>query len=933
MGWTPLKSDGMPTPASRPRAGAADAFEPGGGARAVPRDWGRTLLVVFVLYALAFVGLAWLSPGSGLERDLLRDCLGSPQSLVVAILCLRAARGPGLDPGTRRAWRLLALARLGYGLGDLFWLHEGVTLHRHVSFSVASFFYLTHSPLVLLALLSFPRVARTGRERLQFWLDAATVFLGGAMAWYFATGPMSTDFFGNRALTSIYLLGNLVLVLGLAVTLLRQSDSATRPVFLLIGAGMLFELAANLLQGQFARGGRSDRDGPDALFMLNSFLVGLAAHLHLRRAGRATGPTSLAVPAPRVSLLPYFSVALGYGLLVAAVFGRRVELVDGLVVCAVPLTAVVLARQLVSVRENMDLLARQAAQKSEARFAALVQNSSDVILLVDLSGVVRYQTPSVERILGYLPSDLAGTPLAQLVEPDEEARLLDLVERAKSRPSVTGPAELRLHKKDGERLFMEVTVTNLLENPDLGGLVFTLRDVHERKLLEERLTYQAFHDPLTGLANRALLADRMAHALVGSRRVGRSLALLLLDLDNFKTVNDSFGHGAGDQVLVEVGRRIGSCVRDCDTPARLGGDEFAVLLEDIDGEEMAVEVTTRLSRALRAPFNVDGNEVFVGASIGIVVTRDGGETAGDMFRNADVAMYAAKRNDKGRFRLFEADMRETARGRIELEADLRHALERAEMVLYFQPMVRLATGAIVGAEALLRWRHPRRGLLPPGAFIPLAEETDLIVPIGRWVLEQACQLAAAWPHLSGSEAGPRVSVNISGRQLQHPALVSEVREAALTAGLPPERLILEVTESLPLLETPAMVARLRELRIQGVFLAIDDFGTGYSSLSYLRHLPMDILKVDRSFVDGIGNEDRGLPLLRGIVNLARAMNLQVTAEGIETEAQASALRAFGCDYAQGYLFSRPLEAEAFLALLQANDRLPVASAASLSAAP
>jgi diguanylate cyclase (GGDEF)-like protein/PAS domain S-box-containing protein len=746
---------------------------------------------------------------------------------------------------------------------------------------------------------------------------------------------MSGDSFRNRAtaLTSIYLLGNLVLILGLAVTLLRQSDSATRPVFLLIGAGMLFELAADLLQGHFARSGPSDRDGPDALFMFNSFLVGLAAHLHYRRAGRAAGAPSLALPAPTVSLLPYFSVALGYGLLVAAVFGRRGDLVDGLVICAVPLTAVVLARQLVSVRENMGLLARQATQQSEARFAALVQNSSDVILLVDLSGVVRYQTPSVERILGYLPSDLAGTPLAQLVEPDDESRLADLVERAKIRPTVTGPVELRLHKKDGERLFMEVTVTNLLENPDLGGLVFTLRDVHERKLLEERLTYQAFHDPLTGLANRALLADRLAHALVGSRRVGRPLALLLLDLDNFKTINDTFGHGAGDQVLVEVGRRIASWVREGDTPARLGGDEFAVLLEDIDGEEMAVEVTTRLSRALRAPLNVDGHEVFVGASIGIVVTADRGESAGDMFRDADVAMYAAKRHDKGRFRLFEPDMRETTRGRIELEADLRHALERAEMVLHFQPMVRLATGAIVGGEALLRWRHPRRGLLPPGAFVPLAEETDLIVPIGRWVLEQACRYAATWPHLSGSEAGPRVSVNISGRQLQHPALVGEVREAMRTARLAPESLILEVTESLPLLETPAMVARLRELRSLGVFLAIDDFGTGYSSLSYLRHLPMDILKIDRSFVDGIGSEGRGFPLLRGIVDLARAMNLQVTAEGIETEAQASALREFGCDYAQGYLFSRPLEAEAFLRLVQANDRLPVAGAANLIAAP
>ncbi len=930
---TTPKADDLPSTAASPLLVANEIA--GGRGMAATRDWGFVLLGFFGLYALGFVGLAWLDPGSGSGRDLLRDILGAPQSLIVAVLCLRAASGPGLDPGTRRAFRLLALARLGYAMGDLLWLYEGVTTKGHLPFSPASLFYLTHSPLVLAGLLSFTRVERTRRETVQFWLDAATVFLGGAMLWYFVIGPMGGDAFRTpaTALTSLYLLGSLVLILGLAVTLLRQSDPATRPVFLLIGAGMLFELGGDLLQGHFARMGRGDRDGPDALLMCNSFLVGLAAHLHFRRAGRIGGEVSLAVPALSVSLLPYFSVTLGYGLLLVAVFGRRFELLDGLVVCAVPLTAVVLARQLVAVRENMGLLARRAAQKSEARFAALVQNSSDVILLVDPSGLVRYQTPSVERILGYPVGDLSLARLEELVEPEDAAGLRELMARAQVHAGLSGPLELQMRRKGGGRLFMELTVTNLLDNPDLTGLVFTLRDVHERKLLEERLTHQAFHDPLTGLPNRALLADRLAHALVVSRRDSRPLALLLLDLDNFKAVNDSFGHGAGDQVLVEVARRIGSCVREGDTSARLGGDEFAVLLEGIEGEEMAVEITTRLSRALRAPLHVHGNELFVGASIGIVVTQDRGESAGDMFRNADVAMYAAKRHDKGRFRLFEADMRGDSLGRIELEADLRHALERAELVLHFQPLVRLLTGALVGGEALLRWRHPKRGLLPPSAFIPLAEETDLIVPIGRFVLDQSCRYAAAWPASSATEPAPRVSVNLSGRQLQRPALVREVREALRAAGLPPERLILEVTESLPLLEAPAMAARLRELRALGVSLAIDDFGTGYSSLSYLRLLPMDILKIDRSFVEGIEGEGRGFPLLRGIVDLAKAMHLEVTAEGIETETQAAALRDFGCEYAQGYLFSRPLDAPSFQQLVEGNDRLPIAGAQDVIAAP
>src|SRR5262249_14050554 len=478
---------------------------------------------------------------------------------------------------------------------------------------------------------------------------------------------------------------------------------------------------------------------------------------------------------------------------------------------------------------------------------------------------------------------------------------------------------------------VEVTVTNLVQNRDLSGLVLTIRDIHERKMLEDRLSYQAFHDPLTGLANRALLTDRLAHALAGARRDGRTLALLLLDLDNFKTVNDSRGHAAGDRVLVEVARRLESCVRLTDTAARLGGDEFAILLEDSEGVKMAPEVAARIARALRAPMRAAGQEVFLGASIGVVLTSNARESAGDLIRNADVAMYTAKQQGKGRFAVFEPGMLATAVDRIELEAGLRHALERDELVVFFQPVVRLEDGAIVGAEALLRWRHPRRGLLSPGEFIALAEDNDLILSIGGWALAEACRRAQTWPAPSGGPA-PWVSVNLSGHQLRQATLAAEGARVLRESGLPPRRLVLEVTENLPLLETGSVLDSLRELKAMGASVAIDDFGSGYSPLGYLQPLPVDVLKIDRSFLEGVDDGGRSSPLLQGIVDLGKAMGLVVAAEGIETPSQREALHACGCELAQGYLFAHPMDADRFHDLLRSGRRLGASLAAARSGA-
>jgi diguanylate cyclase (GGDEF)-like protein len=496
-----------------------------------------------------------------------------------------------------------------------------------------------------------------------------------------------------------------------------------------------------------------------------------------------------------------------------------------------------------------------------------------------------------------------------LIHPDDAPRAHALLAECAAGGTGLG-AEWRLRRRDGSWFFVGATAVDLLADPHVHGLVVTIRDVHDRKLLEERLTHQAFHDPLTGLANRALLANRVEHALARVQRDGRPPAVLFLDLDNFKTVNDSLGHAVGDEVLVEAARRLQSCVRATDTPARLGGDEFAVLLDDSDGLEAGVEVAERLTGALRAPFGSRGQEVFLTASVGLAVAGQRA-TATELLRNADVAMYTAKQTGKDRLVIFEPSMHAAVVERLELEKDLRHAVYRGELVLHYQPIVDLAHGRFAGAEALVRWRHPQRGLLFPGQFIELAETTDLIVPIGGWVLEQACRQARGWR--SGGEP-VHISVNLSARQLQEDGLVERVDDALRSSGLEPARLVLEITESLVMLEARTIVARLRELKRLGVRLAIDDFGTGYSSLSYLLKLPVDILKIDKSFMDGL-TQSPGAAVVCGILELGKAMGLATVAEGIESADQVTALRAFGAQYAQGYHFSRPVEPHALEALL------------------
>ena len=570
-----------------------------------------------------------------------------------------------------------------------------------------------------------------------------------------------------------------------------------------------------------------------------------------------------------------------------------------------------------------DLLRR----RSEARFSSLVQNSSDVVMVVAADSSMTYVSPSVERVLGHGHEQLTGSKLTDHVHPEDKAQVLQFLTSGDRdgddpRPALT---EFRLLHRDEHWLHVESQRTNLLNDPNVNGIVLNIRDIGERKAFEEQLQHQAFHDRLTELANRALFRDRVEHALERQTRDGRPVSVLFLDLDDFNTINDTLGHALGDQVLKEVAQRLTGCLRAADTAARLGGDEFGILLEDGGVGFEAVEVASRIMAALEAPIRLGGKTVSVRASIGIAAARPGEEGAPqsgeELMRNADVAMYMAMEAGKGRYQLFEPAMHDTALRRLELKADLQRAIDNGEFVLYYQPVIELETGAIIGLEALIRWNHPERGLVPPLEFIPLAEETGLIVPIGGWVIQEACRQAVLLHDRLPVEPPLHMAVNLSARQLQRQEIVGEIGEILTETGLDPGLLILEITESVMMKDVKLSVQRLTELKALGVKLAVDDFGTGYSSLNYIQQFPVDILKVDKSFVDAFSTDPRKSALTATILKLASDLDLRPVAEGIERADQLERLLALHCDLGQGFYFAKPLPMEGVDGLLAARRAL------------
>jgi diguanylate cyclase (GGDEF)-like protein/PAS domain S-box-containing protein len=560
----------------------------------------------------------------------------------------------------------------------------------------------------------------------------------------------------------------------------------------------------------------------------------------------------------------------------------------------------------------------EASGEGEQRFRALVQRATDMITVTDEQGVLTYESPAVERILGWSAGHRIGLRAGDFVHPDDREAVAAAGTDVLTNPGTSRTLELRLLDSRGSWRWVESTLTNMVDEPTVGGIVINHRVVDERKVLEEELIHRAFHDSLTGLANRGLLRGRV-EATIGRTGAGRfRQTMLFIDLDDFKTVNDGFGHDAGDQLLIEVSNRLLTCVASADLVARLGGDEFAVLIEHRSpAGDVASVVAQRVIDALQEPFEVAGHQIRVTASIGIAQYEKEAPDGDSLLMQADIAMYRAKARGKNQYVYFTEEMQQGVRHRLDVESWLRAALADDQIRVHYQPILALADRRVEAIEALVRWQHPTLGLLAPAEFIDVAEETGLIVPLGKLVLREACRQVRRWR--DDHEDYLKVSVNLSATQLRAPGIVDDCRLAMAEAGIEGDALIVEVTEGSLIADVPSATRVLESLSALGVTIAVDDFGTGYSSLSHLQRFPVDVVKVDKTFVDGVCNSNEESTLVRSILAIGAEFGLQVVAEGIESEAQDRELRRLGCDYGQGYLYMCPVPPERIGELLR-NDR-------------
>ena len=856
----------------------------------------------------SITGTVWMLTGFGGPRvthyvGLISDVPAALASVIIAAATVRhTARG-----ALRTGWNCLAVALalyfLGTSIGTVSWLRG------HDPFpGPADIMFLAFYPGLAAAVVFLIRAAAVRVPWIQLSLDATIFVVGfGAFFWFLVIRPaalhVEVDFL-KQALSLAYLGLDCVVLLILGVLVLTGAGNAGGwrvPLLLLSGFAIMFlgDILWSLakVRGYYLPGGFQD-----VLYLFCYAPVAAAGRAQMRAIAAPARAMSNSSDTP-ARALPYAAMLAAFLVLVYFARGDIGGPSTVMTMIVFALTLLFMVRQGVTLRGDALLRERRAARMVEERYASLIANASDVIMIVSSDGALRFASPACERTLGLKPEEITGKSLLELwVGEDGEKVRLFLAEVAATRSGTVGPVELRI-ERGARRCVLEGVGSNLTQDPAVQGLALNFRDISERKALEEQLRKLAFHDPLTLLANRNLFRDRVQHALTLAQCGQSSVAVMFLDLDNFKNINDSLGHDAGDCLLQAVAQRIVKTTRSSDTVARLGGDEFAVLLEGIATVTEVGHLADALVDTLGLPFILDGVEVRVSASIGVAFsTSDAGAEA--LLSNADIAMYHAKAAGKNRHVTFQAQMQDMLQERLRLEADIGRALAHQEFFLEYQPIIDLGTKSLLGVEALVRWRHPEAGILLPGRFIQVAEECGQIAKLGRWVLKQACLDMCAWRRSIAGGNGLRLAVNISGRHLQHGELVDDVAQALRESGFEAGNLVIELTESTTMYNTDANLERFQRLKALGVKLAIDDFGTGYSSLSYLHRFPIDILKIDRSFVSRLTNSDNGPELTRAVITLGETLGLDTVAEGIELEPQVAALLALGCVAGQGFLFAK-----------------------------
>jgi diguanylate cyclase (GGDEF)-like protein/PAS domain S-box-containing protein len=903
--------------------------------RVVGRPWDRSRLLVglVALGTVAWVVLL-LSRASDHDAQLVSNVglVLSPLTAGVAAL-YRFRRS--LDPG-RRFWALTGAAALSWGSGQAVWTWYESFLGRQVPLpSLADVGYLGMPLLAAAALISLPLAAPTVAGRVRTILDGLMIAVSLLVcSWVLVlkviVGAGTHSEVLGQVISLGYPVGDVVLITIVTYTALQLRQARTPLPFSLplVGVGLVgFAIADTGFAYLTTIGAYRSGNGIDVGWFVGYALIAVAALRHPPQPRSPVGDQEVGNPVG--ALLP--SAAVMLALLTSVVDIVRTGHTGMFESWARTIILLLLvARQILTLRENRYLtqyLEHRVRERtvelaaSRERFAALVQHSSDVVTVAGTDGVISYQSMSSNRVFGYHPDQLEGTSLCGLMGAREGTELLEALAHAAAKPlRVHALRSTWTHATDGPR-DVELTITNLLDHPHVNGLVINSRDITDRTNLEAELLHQAFHDPLTGLANRALFRDRLGHALARRRAGDGLVAILFLDLDGFKEINDTVGHSSGDELLVLVARRLVDQVRAGDTVARFGGDEFAILVDTSrDAAAEAPLLADRIGTALQQPFTLGSQQVHVSASIGIAASDGTSASSSEqLLRNADLAMYRAKARASG-FAVYDPAMHATLVERVQTETDLRYALDHGQFVVHYQPLVTLRTGRIGGSEALVRWEHPERGLVLPGHFISLMESTGLIRPLGLWVLRQACEKTAAWQRSAPGLRDLNISVNVSARQIPGGSLFEEVRATLQETGLAPTCLTLEMTESILLEDDPEVRELLERFRAYGVRLAIDDFGTGYSSLSYLHRFPVDVLKIDRSFIRRLGNGDDGA-LVSTIVRLGQTMNLETVAEGIEHAEEMLMLLRQGCTTGQGFYFSPALPADDLAALLHEQCRL------------